>query len=413
MSVDIGAEEVQAASSNAAEEKHEMEKQTTHLCTVRARRTCSDATSTIELAWPRTYNCFTKIFLPLFVLIGIAFMGGYFLVLLEGEVEMTTNDELIASYADFAVRISNDPVLDNNTDIELCVATIDTSDSIDGIAEQLRDCAAKFVGTDAEVSAAVTFNWISCSRDGKPQQREEQVFVVLKAWMESYRDIVVEQMETEEATFVQAHMSAIQSASGHDGCRINTAAGALFWFTVMTTIGYGNVAPATRGGQGLVISLGFVSILSFTAIIANAGRVFLAIADDFFLRINLPALTRGAWSSLFWLSAWWLWVLTIAGIATKTAQSVEGTDDGDFPLHASFWFAWISSTTVGLGDIHIPHETFKPRDMFYVPFMFLLAFVLLSNFLHKFSELVGSIFSREQSLESILESQRNNKQGGR
>ena len=378
-----------------------------------AKRTCLNMANALQLAYPRTYNCLTKIFLPLFVLIGIAFLCGYFLVLLEGPGEMDANDGLIASYADFAVRISNDPILDNSTDIELCVATIDTTDRIDGIAEQLRDCAARFVGTDAEVSAAVTFNWISCSRDGKPQQREEQVFVVLKAWMESYRDIVLGQMETENATFVEAHMSAIQSASGHDGCRINTAAGALFWFTVMTTIGYGNVAPVTRGGQGLVISLGFVSILSFTAIIANAGRVFLAVMDDFFLRIKLPSLTKGIWSSLFWLSAWWLWVLTIAGIATETAKRVEGTGDGGFPLHSSFWFAWISSTTVGLGDIHIPHETFKPRDMFYVPFMFLLAFVLLSNFLHKFSDLVGSIFSREQSLESILESQRNNKQGGR
>ena len=276
--------------------------------TLAARRTCSNTANAFELAYPRTYNWLAKILLPLFVLIGMAFLCGYFLVLLEGPGEMDANDGLIASYADFAVRISNDPVLDNSTYIELCVATIDMTDNIDGIAEQLRDCAARFVGTDAEVSAAVTFNWISCSRDGKPQQREEQVFVVLKAWMASYRDIVLEQMETENATFVEAHMLAIQSASGHDGCRINTAAGALFWFTVMTTIGYGNVAPVTRrGGQGLVLSLGFVSILSFTAIIANAGRVFLAVMDDFFLRIKSPALTKGIWSSLFWLSAWWLW----------------------------------------------------------------------------------------------------------
>lgn len=332
-------------------------------------------------------------------------------MLLEGQGEMDANDAMIALYADFAVRISNDPVLDNNTDIELCVATIDMTDEIDGIAEQLRDCSARFVGTAAKLSSSVTFNWISCSKDGKPQPLLEQLFVVLEAWMDSYREIVLGQMEMENATFVKAHMSAIQSASGHDECRINPAAGALFWFTVMTTIGYGNVAPVTRGGQALVISLGFVSILSFTAIIANAGRVFLAVMDDFFLRINIPTLTKGIWSSLFWLSAWWLWVLTIAGIGTETVKREEGTNG--FPLRSSFWFAWISSTTVGLGDFHIPHETFKPREMFYLPFMFLLAFVLLSNFLHKFSDLMESIFSREQSLEAILKSQRKEKVSGR
>ena len=74
-------------------------------------------------------------------------------------------------------------------------------------------------------------------------------------------------------------------------------------------------------------------------------------------------------------------MLTIAGIGTETVKREEGTNG--FPLRLSFWFAWISSTTVGLGDFHIPHETFEPREMFYLPFMFLLAFVLLSNFLHK------------------------------
>ena len=50
---------------------------------------------------------------------------------------------------------------------------------------------------------------------------------------------------------------------------------------------------------------------------------------------------------------------------------------------------YISTTTTGLGDFYIPHEDFGAGDMFYVPLIFLTAFVLLANFLVKLSDWVS------------------------
>ena len=66
-------------------------------------------------------------------------------------------------------------------------------------------------------------------------------------------------------------------------CEINTAGGAVFWFTIMTTLGFGNTAPITEGGRAMVYTLGFVCILVFTAIIGQAGCV---------TRPTLPAVLR-------------------------------------------------------------------------------------------------------------------------
>jgi hypothetical protein len=46
-------------------------------------------------------------------------------------------------------------------------------------------------------------------------------------------------------------------------CEIHSAGGAMFWFTIMTTVGYGNTAPTTEKGRVLVHTLGLVSIILF------------------------------------------------------------------------------------------------------------------------------------------------------
>lgn len=49
----------------------------------------------------------------------------------------------------------------------------------------------------------------------------------------------------------------------------------LFCFTVITTIGYGNVAPQTFNGQLFVIGYGLVGVPCAMLVIANLGK-FLA-----------------------------------------------------------------------------------------------------------------------------------------
>ncbi|KAK1744491.1 hypothetical protein QTG54_005024 [Skeletonema marinoi] len=73
-------------------------------------------------------------------------------------------------------------------------------------------------------------------------------------------------------------------ANGFDDedCFPNMWAGSWFWFTIMTTIGYGNTAPATDGGRIMIFTLGFVSILFFGFVLGKAGSIVVAIVEDSF-----------------------------------------------------------------------------------------------------------------------------------
>lgn len=174
----------------------------------------------------------------------------------------------------------------------------------------------------------------------------------------------------------------------------------------MTTIGYGHTSPSTSGGRLLVYILGFLSILVFTALIGQAGYICVTVFDDAFLRLKLKRLVRGPLSILFWLCTLILWMLVVAGIFIWWAKK---RDDYDLPLKDSYWFTFISTTTVGLGDIYIPPDLFKAADMFFIPFLFLIGFVFLANFLLKLSDTMIDSFAhlrKGPSFETTLKKSR-------
>jgi len=79
-------------------------------------------------------------------------------------------------------------------------------------------------------------------------------------------------------------------------------------------------------------------------------------------------------------------MLALAGISMAYSRHRHG--ELEFELEDFFWYSFISITTVGLGDIYINHDKFLHYDMFYVPLVMLLGFVLLANFLLKLSDAV-------------------------
>jgi hypothetical protein len=56
------------------------------------------------------------------------------------------------------------------------------------------------------------------------------------------------------------------------------------------------------------------------------------------------------------------------------------------------WFAYISTTTIGLGDFFLEPEIIFLEDVFRFSLLFLTGFVFLSMFLGEVAELLGSIF---------------------
>merc|ERR1712194_382295 len=70
----------------------------------------------------------------------------------------------------------------------------------------------------------------------------------------------------------------------------------------------------------------------------------------------------------------WLLVIGAATVGWKKYRLGQ-----DMTLADGFWFAFISITTVGLGDMFLEHETIAFADILEFALIFLVGFVLLAN----------------------------------
>ena len=159
----------------------------------------------------------------------------------------------------------------------------------------------------------------------------------------------------------------------------------------------------------MVYSIGFFSILVFTALIGAAGYVFLTIADDFFESKNMHKLTKGGPAIAFWGCIMLLWLFVLSGMFGTFDNLKYG-----YVRHSladRVWWSFISVTTVGFGDYYIPHDTFLFTDVWYVPLIMLMGFVNMANFLLKVSELIMEYVARtgitdDESLHYLLQQTR-------
>lgn len=188
-----------------------------------------------------------------------------------------------------------------------------------------------------------------------------------------------------------AYRTATSEASGGSACEPNIPASAWFFFTVMTTIGYGNQAPTTVGGQAMIYTLGFLSILAFAATAASAGYIMTSLFDDIMKKAKLGFLSSPLAASVFWGVLYYAWLVLIAGMLEDWKESRLG-EEQDFAR--GYWFAYISTTTVGLGDIYLEPEVLVTQDLLTFSLVFLIGFVFLASFL-------GSLGSFIKGVENI------------
>lgn len=104
----------------------------------------------------------------------------------------------------------------------------------------------------------------------------------------------------------------------------------------MTTMGYGNVTPATEGGRALVYTVGFVSIILFAGILTTAGYIITTIIDDALNRskytkwLKIPLIQMLIWGALFYS---FLCVIAQAAIYWKRERV-----DVDLSFKDAYWF---------------------------------------------------------------------------
>lgn len=162
----------------------------------------------------------------------------------------------------------------------------------------------------------------------------------------------------------------------------------------MTTIGYGNTAPETDGARAMVFTLGFLSILLFAAVLAKAGSIVNAIVEDFLRRSHLTFLTRNWIQIIIWGALYYLWSLLIASYYIH--WSLIRLDE-EVSYKDAYWFAYITTTTVGLGDYYLEHAVLIGIDLLIWPLLILFGFVLLASFLTALKDTLVAVMPNEEA----------------
>jgi len=98
----------------------------------------------------------------------------------------------------------------------------------------------------------------------------------------------------------------------------------------------------------MVFTFGFLSILTFAGILASSGYIASAIVDDLLVRFNLRILTREWAACILWGLLYYGWMIIIAVVTVAWKQTRLQLTSEEFDLRDGYWFAYISSTTVGL-----------------------------------------------------------------
>eukprot|EP00814_Leptocylindrus_danicus_P013806 CAMPEP_0116047484 /NCGR_PEP_ID=MMETSP0321-20121206/28925_1 /TAXON_ID=163516 /ORGANISM="Leptocylindrus danicus var. danicus, Strain B650" /LENGTH=384 /DNA_ID=CAMNT_0003529385 /DNA_START=302 /DNA_END=1456 /DNA_ORIENTATION=- len=246
----------------------------------------------------------------------------------------------------------------------------------------------------------LTFFWNSCgdpgSEGGDAFERNwyKYAYNIKDEWVTSYQTLYDQNIDNgmdEEGAIEQA----LNEARGTDECGINTAGGALFWFTLITTIGYGTAVPSTLRGRYLCYSFGFICILMFTVLISAAGDVLMEIFDDYALRRRRLSffVKNKVGATLTWLVIFVGYMFLLAGVIQGYNDDRRGEKT---PIEDAIWFSYITLTTVGFGDVTISNDTMTIWDIFYLSPLMLLGFSVLRNFLLKLSELVMHYFPEDE-----------------
>lgn len=168
--------------------------------------------------------------------------------------------------------------------------------------------------------------------------------------------------------------------------------------------GYGNQAPITNEGRMLVVTAGLCSIILFGAVLGVCGYVLLAIFDDFVGRFSFShRLGHPAIAMFMWGTIWLLYAMAIATDVDywwqeRLPEFAAGVDPSD-----ALWFAYISTSTIGLGDYYLQPEVIFASDTLKYSVLFMIGFVFLSTFFGKIAECLALLLPKKHnSLEARL-----------
>jgi hypothetical protein len=136
--------------------------------------------------------------------------------------------------------------------------------------------------------------------------------------------------------------------------------------------------------------------------LGSTGHIILAIFDDFVSRFWLSKFLKfPIVGVLLWGSIWLGWSYLIATDVDMWWNA--RLPDFEADARDSLWFAFISTSTIGLGDYFLQPELMFASDALKFSVYYLIGFVFLSTFLNKIGEFLSSMMpKRSNSLQARL-----------
>jgi hypothetical protein len=93
--------------------------------------------------------------------------------------------------------------------------------------------------------------------------------------------------------------------------------------------------------------------------------------------------------------------MLVIAVVTQNWKAARLGQETDFS--EAYWYAYISTMTVGLGDYYLEHDVILRQDLFIFPVLFLAGFVLLANFFVKLTEVILNLVPHShKTLEDTL-----------
>jgi len=235
----------------------------------------------------------------------------------------------------------------------------------------------------------LTFDWTDCPDASKrfdlPSRWASHARYVFQKWMTAFENGYEKNVLNSTMNDAAALENAVMSATGHDNCNAYPPGGAIYWFTIMTTVGYGARVLSSNYSRLLVYTAGILSILLFAGLLRLSGG-FVEALYDYLLSMIVPSISvarERVISAVIWFCM--IWAVMVAGAYVFIYQISLAVGDNSsvdvhsiIPFEEAFWFQFISFTTVGFGDYNIPSYGSTASHMFIVPIVQLLGFISIS-----------------------------------
>uniref|UniRef100_A0A0K0E9J2 Potassium channel domain-containing protein n=1 Tax=Strongyloides stercoralis TaxID=6248 RepID=A0A0K0E9J2_STRER len=153
----------------------------------------------------------------------------------------------------------------------------------------------------------------------------------------------------------------------------------LFAFTILTTIGYGNLAPTSKGSQIFTMIYGAIGIPLFLITIADLGRFFKT-AILFLLQIIFKREIKKSGDQHLLREIGEVILVSLCFLAFIAAGSaILPLWESDLTYFQSVYFSYMSLTTIGLGDIVPRRMDFLLPTLVYITIGFWLTTALVEQ----------------------------------